>query len=240
MAQRSVAEEARRALEVHLLDGSWPAGTRLPPERALAEELGVSRNSLREAIFSLNARGLLLSKPGSGVFVTDRLQTAISSPWRQMVADHPELRWDTLEFRRELEGATAHHAALRANRGDLKKIEGIVKRLINAYESGARREEHQADADFHYAISEASHNRMFLYLHSSIVGILREHITLNLMDMQDPSGDITADLRQQHLRIWEAIRKHQPDAARQAMVAHIDFTSSELARREKSRPRHQK
>lgn len=236
MAARGVAEKAQRTIEAHLLDGSWPAGTRLPAERVLAETMGVSRNSLREAIHALKARGLLASKPGSGVFVTDRLQTAISSPWRQLVADHPELRWDTLEFRRELEGATAYFAALRASKSDLKKLDGIIKRLFKAYDSGDRREEHQADADFHYAISEASHNKMFLYLHSSIVSIMREHITLNLMDMQDPSGEMTQRLRRQHLDIWDAVRKHRPDAARQAMVAHIEFTSSELARREKTKP----
>jgi GntR family transcriptional repressor for pyruvate dehydrogenase complex len=152
------------------------------------------------------------------------------------VADHPELRWDTLEFRRELEGATAYFAALRASKGDLKKLDGIIKRLVKAYDSGDRKEEHQADADFHYAISEASHNKMFLYLHSSIVSIMREHITLNLMDMEDPSGEMTRHLREQHLRVWDAVRKHQPDAARQAIVAHIEFTASELARREKKKP----
>jgi GntR family transcriptional repressor for pyruvate dehydrogenase complex len=230
MPKRSVAEEAQQAIEVHLLDGSWPAGTRLPAERVLAQSMGVSRNSLREAIFCLKARGLLASKPGSGVFVTERLQTAISSPWRQLVADHPELRWDTLEFRRELESATAYFAAKRASKGDLKKLEGVIKRLIKAYESGDRKEQHRADADFHYAISEISHNKMFLYLHSSIVSIMREHISLNLIDMEDPGGEITNQLRQQYVRIWDAIRKHQPDAAREAMVAHIDFTSSELER----------
>lgn len=235
MTQRSVTETAQRAIEVHLLDGSWSPGTRLPAERVLAETMGVSRNSLREAIFCLKARGLLISKRGSGVFVTDRLQTAISSPWRQLVADHPDLRWDTLEFRRELEGATAHYAARRANKSDLTKIRGIIKRLIKAYESGESREEHQADADFHQAIAEASHNSMFLYLNSSILLMLREHISLNLIGMESQTRQMADHLRTQHLEIWDAIRKHQPDAARQAMIAHIDFTWLELERREREK-----
>jgi len=236
MRKRSVAEEAQRALEVHLLDGSWSTGTRLPAERVLANTLGVSRNSLREAIFCLKARGLLVSKRGSGVFVTDCLQASIASPWRQLVANHPELRWDTLEFRRELEGATAYFAARRADKADLKKIEGIIKRLISAYDTGERKEEHRADADFHEAIAEASHNNMFLYLHSSILRILREHISLNLIGLESHTKMIADQLRRQHLRIWDAIRKRQPDAARQAMIAHIDFTRAELARREKGKP----
>lgn len=207
-------------------------GTRLPPERKLAETLGVSRNSLRVAIYNLQTRGLLVSKWGSGIFVTDRLQAAITSPWRQLVVDHPDLRWDTLEFRRELEGATAHYAALRADKNDLKKIGNIIKCLVNAYETGNKNEEHKADADFHEAIAEASHNSMFLYLHTNILIMLREHISLNLKVLEEASGKVTDQLRQQHLAVWEAIRKHQPEAARQAMLVHIDFTRSELARME--------
>lgn len=232
MSRHSVAEKIQREIESHLLDGSWPMGMRLPPERKLAETLGVSRNSLRAAIYNLQARGLLVSKWGSGVFVTDRLQAAITSPWRQLLLDHPDLRWDTLEFRRELEGATAHYAALRADRNDLKKIGGIVKCLVNAYETGNKNEEHKADADFHEAIAEASHNSMFLYLHTNILIMLREHISLNLKVLEESSGKVTAQLRQQHIAIWEAIRKHQPEAARRAMLVHIDFTRSELASRE--------
>lgn len=233
MARRSVAEEVQHALEVRLLDGSWTPGTRLPAERILAETLGVSRNSLREAIFCLKARGLLVSRRGSGIFVTDRLQAAISSPWQQLLADHPDLRWDTLEFRRELEAATAHYAALRADGNDLKKIAAIVSRLVLAYDSSDRSAERQADADFHEAIAEASHNSMFLYLHSGMVRMLREHISLNLKGMHDQTGEVMNQLREQHLAIWEAIRQRQPDSARQAMLVHIDFTRSELARRDR-------
>jgi GntR family transcriptional repressor for pyruvate dehydrogenase complex len=123
----------------------------------------------------------------------------------------------------------------RANKSDLKKIEGIIKRLIKAYESGERREEHQADADFHQAIAEASHNSMFLYLNSSILLMLREHISLNLIGMESQTREMADRLRKQHLDIWDAIRKHQPDAARQAMIAHIDFTWLELERRERGK-----
>lgn len=231
MTQFSVAEKVQREIESHLLDGSWPVGMRLPPERVLAEKMGVSRNSLRVAISNLQARGMLFSRWGSGVFVTDRLQKAISSPWRQLVADHPDLRWDTLEFRRELEGATAYYAALRADKNDLKKLDDIIKRLTHAYETGEKAEERVADADFHEAIAEASHNSMFLYLHAGILMMLREHISLNLKDLEDPSGKVTNRLCQQHLSIWEAILTHQPDVARQHMLAHIDFTRGELRRR---------
>jgi GntR family transcriptional repressor for pyruvate dehydrogenase complex len=229
---RSVVLDVQRALEAHLVDGSWGAGTRLPAERRLAEMLGVSRNSVREAILALKTRGLLVSRRGSGVFVTERLQTAIASPWRQLVVDHPDMRWDTLEFRRELEAATAHYAALRATPDDLAVLAAVVERLEHAYVSGNKPEEHRADADFHEAIAQASHNSMFLYLHSSMVRMLREHISFNLEGLDDPTGKVTARLREQHLRIWDAIRRRQAEAARKAMLKHVDFTRDELVRRE--------
>jgi GntR family transcriptional regulator, transcriptional repressor for pyruvate dehydrogenase complex len=231
MMQRNVVVDTQRALEARLLDGSWPAGTRLPSERTLAETFGVSRNSLREAILALKTRGLLTSRRGSGVFVTDRLKAAIASPWRQLVADHPDLRWDTLEFRRELEAATAHYAALRADANDLRQLAAVIRRLEKAYDSGDKPEEHAADAAFHEAIAEASHNSMFRHWHTGMVRMLREHISLNVMGIDEPSGEVTRRLREQHLAIWAAIRRREPEAARQAMLEHIDFTRSELEKR---------
>lgn len=199
--------------------------------RKLAEILGVSRNSLREAIFCLKARGLLFSRQGSGVFVSNLLQATSISPWQQLLADHPDLRWDTLEFRREMEGATAYFAALRANQSDLEKIDATIERMLMAYENRDRKAQHQADADFHESISHASHNTMFLYLHTGIVRLLREHIILNVTDLEDPTLVVTNQLKEQHLRIWDAIRQRQPDTARLLMLDHIDFTRSELAKR---------
>lgn len=227
MAQRSIADQAQRAMEMHLIDGSWAAGMRLPAERELAATLGVSRGSLREAVARLKARGMLESRPGSGVFVSDRLQASIASPWQQLLAEHPDLRWDTLEFRRELEVAAARFAALRATEADLTKIGAAFERLCAAYDSGDRRAERGADADFHEAIAEASHNSMFRHLHAGIVRMLREHISLNLTGM----SDVTAQLRQQHQAIWDAIRLGQSEQARAAMLLHINFTWSELAQR---------
>jgi GntR family transcriptional repressor for pyruvate dehydrogenase complex len=227
MAQQSVVDRVQRALEVYFLDGSWTVGMRLPCERELAEKFCVSRTSLREAISRLKARGMLESRPGNGVFVTDRLQASIASPWNQLMVEHPDLRWDMLEFRRELEGAAARYAAMRATQADLDKIDSVFQRLCAAYDNNDIRAEHRADADFHEAIAEASHNSMFRFLHAGIVRMVREHISLNLTRMEA----VKKQLREQHTAIWDAIRLQQPDTAQQAMLTHIDFTWSELKRR---------
>jgi len=229
---RSIVDAVQKRLETRLVDGSWSPGSRIPAERTLAEEMNVSRATVREAISRLRARDMLVSRQGSGVYVTDRLQAGLASPWRQMLADHPELRWDTLEFRLELECATAHFAALRATRADLKNIGDVVKRLTKAYKASDRKEEARADADFHEAIAEASHNSMFRFLHAGLIRMLREHIALNLHRMHDLEGSMAVNLMEQHLAIWQAIKTRQPEQARLAMRHHIEFTWGELRQRE--------
>ncbi|WP_420997834.1 FadR/GntR family transcriptional regulator [Cupriavidus sp. 30B13] len=217
-----------RRMETALLDGTWPAGTRLPAERLLAGQYGVARNTIREAIQRLGARGLLQSRRGAGVFVTEQLRAGIASPWRQLVADHPVLRDDILEFRRVLEGATAYFAALRADPADLKRIRGLLRALETSREQDDKAAEAEADAKLHEAIAQASHNTMFLHLHTSVIGMLREHITINGTGLRVQDEDASALLLLQHRTLCEAILARRPEEARTAMQTHIDFVRARV------------
>jgi GntR family transcriptional repressor for pyruvate dehydrogenase complex len=228
-AGHNLVEQAMRQLEARILDGSWRPGMRLPAERVLAEQFGVSRGTVREALQRLVARGLLASRPGSGIFVTDRLQTGFVSPWRQLIADHPEIRGDMLEFRRVIESAAIALAALRVNDDDLEKLAGIVERLKLAHREGNRTAEAKADADFHEAIAEATHNTMFRHLHAGVITMLREHIALNIDQMRTDSAVVAATLLEQHLELYEAIRRRDPVHAGATMCRHIDFVRDRLA-----------
>jgi GntR family transcriptional repressor for pyruvate dehydrogenase complex len=216
-------ETVMRRLETALLDGTLPPGSRLPAERALAEEHGVSRNTVREAIQRMAARGLLKSRRGAGVYVTDQLRAGIASPWGQLVADHPALRDDIVEFRRVLEGATAYFAALRANASDRRKIRALMRELERCHRVDDKVAEARADAQLHDAIALASHNTMFLHLHTSVITMLREHITINGTGLRE-EGEASADqLLLQHRTVCEAICARRPEEARTAMQTHIDF-----------------
>ncbi len=153
---RGRVEAVMHRLETALLDGSLPAGTRLPAERVLAQQYGVARNTVREAIQRLAARGLVRSQHGAGAFATDRLRSGIASPWGQLVADHPALRDDILEFRRVLEGATAYFAALRADAGDRERIRSLLGDLERARGADDQTAEADADAKLHKAIALAA------------------------------------------------------------------------------------
>jgi GntR family transcriptional repressor for pyruvate dehydrogenase complex len=216
-------EAVMRRLETALLDGTWTPGMRLPSERQLAEQYGVARNTVREALQRLAARDLLRSRRGAGVYVTDRLRAGIVSPWGQLVADHPALREDILEFRRVLEGATAYFAALRADTAERERIRELMSELEQAREADDKAAEANADAKLHDAIARASHNTMFLHLHASVVGMLREHIAINGTGLREQHPDAPDHLLQQHQALCAAILAGHPEQARNAMQSHIDF-----------------
>lgn len=221
-------EAVMRRLERSMLDGTYPANARLPAERVLAEQCEVSRNTVREAIQRLAARGLVRIRPGAGVFVTDQLRTGISSPWGQLIADHPAVRDDILEFRRVLEGATAYFAAMRGDEQDRQRIVELLGELERARNADDKAAEAVADARLHDAIAHASHNSMFLHLHSSIISMLRQHITMNGTGLRELDADVSDELLRQHRKVCEAICAGRPEEAKAAMQAHIDFVQSRV------------
>ncbi|WP_232346445.1 FadR/GntR family transcriptional regulator [Cupriavidus sp. USMAA2-4] len=227
---RGRVEAVMRRMETALLDGTWAPGTRLPAERQLAEQYAVARNTVREAIQRLAARGLLQSRRGAGVYVTDQLRAGIASPWGQLVADHPALRDDILEFRRVLEGATAYFAALRADAGDIARIRALLRELERTRAEDDKAAEADADARLHDAIAQASHNTMFLHLHTSVIGMLREHITINGTGLREQDATASGQLLLQHRTLCEAICARRPEEARTAMQTHIDFVRSHVER----------
>ena len=130
-----ISDAIAATLERRILEGSLKPGDRLPPERELAVDLGVSRPSLREAIQKLASKGMVTSRQGGGTYVTDALESSFSDPWQDMMGKHPNLREDMLEFRRMLEGQAAECAAERTNDADLQRLEQRFNALMSAFET---------------------------------------------------------------------------------------------------------
>jgi DNA-binding FadR family transcriptional regulator len=224
----NLTERITRELETRLIEGVWVPGERIPSERALALSLGVARSTVRAALQRLVARGLLKTRAASGVYVSDRLQTGLISPWRQLVSDHPELRPDMLEFRLMLEGTTAYLAAVRATDEDLARLAELVDGLVDAHERGDTVRESRLDGDFHTALANASHNAMLRHLQGSVVKMLHEHISLNNSGLFELREQASETILAHHLALWEAIRTRQPEAARRIMREHIGFVWRKL------------
>lgn len=214
-------------IETRIIEGSLKPGDRLPAERELATDLGVSRPSLREAIKKLVSRDLLISRHGGGTYVTDRLAASFADPWQQLIDQHPGLQDDILEFRHLIEAAAAELAAQRATADDLARLEQAYARLDSAYAESDRDDQVAADVAFHLTIAESAHNVLFGHLVSSVLRLLHEHVRRSLRDIA-VSPETGRQLMAQHSAIREAIVSRQPDAARRAAQAHIDFVRQRL------------
>lgn len=217
-----------RQIEKLILRGILRPGERLPAERELAEKLGVSRPSLREALAELQERGLLETRAGAGVFVADVLGSGFSDALIRLFATHDEAVFDYLAFRRDLEALAADRAARLGSDTDLKVVDTVFRKMEAAHAKRNPTEEARLDAEFHLSIVEASHNIIMLHMMRSMFELLREGVFYNrqVMFKQRATRD---QLLGQHRAINDALQARDPVAARAAVRAHLDFVEGSLS-----------
>lgn len=230
--QHRLSDDIVTQLEAMILEGSFKAGDRLPAERVLAEQFGVSRPSLREAIQKLVAKGLLISRQGGGNFVSDALGSTFSDPLLHLLENNPEAQRDLLEFRHTLEGSCAYYAAQRATELDLQRLTAAFESLQDCYDRHldmGRTEEGAADARFHLAIAEASHNAVLLHTIHGLFDLLKRNVTTNIGGMYALREETRDMLMTQHRALYEAIMRRDAEEARQLSNQHIDYVREVLA-----------
>ena len=216
-----------RQIEQLILRGILRPGERLPSERDLSERLGVSRPSLREAIAELQETGLLSSRAGAGIYVANVMGSAFSPALIRLFSEHDEAVFDYLDFRRDLEGLAAARAARLGSDTDLKVVDTVFQKMEAAHSKRNPADEARLDAEFHLSIIEASHNVVMLHMMRSMFDLLREGVFYNrqIMFKQRTTRD---NLLGQHRAINVALQNRDPDAARAAVEAHLDFVSEAL------------
>lgn len=223
-----ISDAVASTLERRILEGSLKPGDRLPAERELALELGVSRPSLREAIQKLASKGMLQSRQGGGTYVTAALEKSFFDPWQDMMGAYPNLREDMLEFRRMIEGQAAEWAAERATDADLLRLDQAYAALQASFNNDDTEKRSAADIAFHQAIGDASHNVLIGHLSAALLRLMHDNIRLNLGELKSvpAAGKL---LMSQHTAIHAAIVDKKPQAARAAAETHIDFVRETLA-----------
>lgn len=208
-------EQIVQQVEESIHKGALKPGNQLPPERELAQQFGVSRTAVREAVKALREKGLVEAYPGRGTFVTDGTSHAIRQSLDRMIRiGQPEGSTYLAEVREILEPEIAALAATRADAEDLTSMHEAVSIMDKAKRDSDAFIE--ADLDFHLALAEAAANPLILSLIDSIVGLLREQ---RLRIFQVEGGPERGQYH--HKRIMEAIEKHDPLGAREAMKAHL-------------------
>ena len=208
-------EQIVKQVEDSILNGQMKPGDQLPAERDLAQRFGVSRTAVREAVKTLREKGLVEAYSGRGTFITNGTSQAIRQSLDLMIRiNQQEGSAHLAELRQVLEPEIAALAAPRIEEQLLSTMrEAVAIMDRNLHEPDAYVE---ADLDFHLALAEAAGNPLILSLLDSIVGLLREQRSrIFNVDGGPERGQF------HHKRILAAIEARDPEAAREAMRAHL-------------------
>jgi len=225
--QPKISDIIMQELEKMILDGSFTAGQKLPPERELAVRFEVSRPSLREAIQKLVARGVLFSRHGGGTYVSEQLGSSFADPLQDLISAHDEFLYDQLEFRDALESLAAYYAALRSTDSDKAKLTNCFNQLVEANKNQTFIQETKLDVEFHMIIAESAHNVVLLHTLRSLHAMLAKSISSNLKNLFEKKA-ARQHVMEQHTLLYQAIMEGDAETARSAAHAHLVFVEDNL------------
>jgi GntR family transcriptional repressor for pyruvate dehydrogenase complex len=210
----TLAERVTESILQRIVNGEVKPGDKLPSERELGEQFGVSRTVVREAVRGLTGRGLVSVRAGSGLRVEAIEPAAVAESLALLLRSNRGFDYRNVhEVRTMLEVQMAGVAAERADDEDIAEARRAAETMENArsVEQTALR-----DLDFHRTIANATHNPLYLVLHDAIGDALIEVRRTN------HAGRGRADAVESHRRIVESIAAHDRAAAEEAMRRHLE------------------
>jgi len=203
-------------------EGALTPGGRLPAERDLAEKFGVSRSSLRQALKVLEIMGVISQRVGDGTYLNAGAPSILNEPMEFLILLDGISFHELMEARLIVEPELAARAASRATAEDVSELNAVHVNMERSQADSARFVEQ--DLQFHQTLFRISGNRvcnmMFTVVHQSVRKLMALTATL-----VDPEHTLAL-----HRRIITAIRKGNPEEARQRMIEHLEDATGLLAR----------
>jgi GntR family transcriptional repressor for pyruvate dehydrogenase complex len=208
-----VYTEVARQLQASIVDKLKP-GDMLPPERELVQRFGVSRSSIRDAIRSLEAVGLLEPRQGVGTVVRELSADAVVNPVASVLLQKRKAIDDLLDVRNIIEPALARRAALHASHKQIAELQEILSRQEEKVRRGELTTEE--DSSFHYTIAVAADNTVMLKLVHVLMDLLHETRERSLQVGGRQEKSLAG-----HRRILAALKQGDADEAEAAMRRHV-------------------
>jgi GntR family transcriptional regulator, hexuronate regulon transcriptional repressor len=209
---RKLYRQVADSIMASIKTGDYKPGARLPSERDLAAAYKVSRPTVREAMIALEIRGLVESRHGSGIYITEH-------PPAQMGADDLDIgAFELTEARRLFEGEAAALAATTITDEQLTELETIIAEMVK--ENHRKQTGEMADRRFHVAIARATRNTAITTVIENLWDIRYKSPLCRHMLERARSVGIQPRISE-HRRILAALKKHDPKAARNAMRDHL-------------------
>ena|SRR2546423_519220 len=202
---RQIADQLRALIE----RGEFPVGSRLPPERDLAVQLGVSRPSVREALIALEVEGLVEVRMGSGIYARE------AQGARRITAEAP---LETIRARQLIESELAAHAARTMKRSQVAGLREAIATMEN--EAATGQTPTRGDRLFHLRIAEASDNSVLVRIVSELYDE-RHNPLFEQLGSHFETARSWATAIAEHRSVLDAIGARSPQAAREAMAHHL-------------------
>lgn len=213
-SSRSLSEQAaNQIMDMILVEKRFQSGDKLPNEMELAQELQISRVTLREAVRILCTRGYVEIQRGRGTFVTSNTSMPSGAAFSQLTNMAVSNR-DQLEVRLMFEPTTAYYAAKRATREEIQIIKDLRLKIEEVISQGKSRQEYEQS--FHNAIALASHNEFM----TTLTPIINKAIADAIMDF-DAGTDLVYHSLQDHREIVQFIESGNAEGAKSAMRLHV-------------------
>jgi GntR family transcriptional repressor for pyruvate dehydrogenase complex len=217
MRHLRLADDVAQQVQQLIEDLQIEPGGRLPPERELADQLGVARASIREGLRTLEMMGVIEILPGRGSFVTGNVSSPLDSLISSWFSVHRDWLRDVIELREAVEAQVARLAAVRATPDDIAAINRTVASMRLAAEANDPEAFVEADAAFHDAVAHASRNPLLrralasvareIYSYRVAVGRLYGRARLE-RDLTEHEAIARALEARDALAAWHAMRQH--------------------------------
>ncbi|WP_019548340.1 FadR/GntR family transcriptional regulator [Streptomyces sulphureus] len=221
-ARTSLVEAVIEQIEALIAEGEWPVGAKVPPEPVLVEELGVGRNTVREAVRALTHTGMLEPRPGDGTYV--RADSGFGAAVQRRL--HRSTALEAYEVRASLERDAARYAAQRRTAEDVAALRAALTVRDDAWDAAGDNSAFvEADMAFHQAVAAAGGNSVLAELYDQFSDSLRT--TLRSVTSA-PLPDTVRRQVAEHTAIVDAIEARDPAAAEAAALAHLSAAMEAL------------
>ena len=214
---RQIADQLRQLID----SGEFAVGDRLPTERELADQLGISRPTVREALIALEVEGRIRIRVGSGIYVTEPPRSSV------LAAGTDEGPFELLRAREFIEGAIAAEAALHVRPADIERLDGVLRRMEDTRHPS--RTTIALDREFHTTVAGILGNAVLVRFIGEIFD-LRMNPYFELLSSYFENRESWQAAAEEHRAVRDAIAAREPERAKAAMQEHLHLSQLRFSR----------
>lgn len=222
---RKIPDVVYKQLVSLIANGRLKPGEKLPSERDMAADMGVSRQSIREAINKAKTVGLIEVRQGGSTVVVSSIKEHLKTPLAIILEEQAEKILEFLDIRKLFESWCAEKAAAAAKPADLRTMLDLLQRMEELQPGEAAWE--KADLSFHSAIAAASHNLIAIHIMEGLKSSFNSYFKAKKFALGPDRKDL---LHRQHQGVFMAIKQKNQQAAKDRMLEHLEYVEEVIRR----------